>query len=1110
MLYTTPRSYRLYLFLWAILCLFGFASCGEPPCNCHSYVYEEPGIEPDENFFEPELTPDSDPPEEIIDDLLDDYRTETDGCGDPARMGYTDIESCVHERCSDRVNAEGDGVVDCEDPDCFLAPVCQGFVPPERITREECLDFRLHTQCEEAFDPESSVERGIVHACCELHAEFCSAPGPAECGESVESPQSETCMICHNGSPYNDYGGPGLLNPHPFGDRPLSNNISCTGCHGGNGRGIGRTGSHVPRPPEIGDDENLRNDPVAYSNYLTLVGIDKLGNRGLNDPYTVPDREGTFTNLDYLQFYNPGDLRVVAAGRGCGANGCHFDQHGQWVQRSLMATSAGILGGARFSVGVENLLEENRGVAQDSDTLADVAFRSVSNEDFNAMARAVGEVGRLVEQPERAGFLGEMRDNPMYDAASLRTYTTDLSDPVGPNRIVASSPLETLVGEQLSISCGNCHLGSAGRNDRYGDFRASGCSACHMPYDYSGRSRSLDPNIDRSEPFDVDQIAAPERPHPATHQIRSTLKFIANGTVIRGISDKACAGCHRGSNRTALQFLGVRLDQNTDLANRVQYPANPQTQWDTAQDFRFNDVASPNSTLHGRGASQHILFEDYDGDGRDDTPYDAHYGAGMACIDCHGSADLHGGIKGNPQSGKIVSRQDQAVAIRCESCHGSIEYYADYIECIPYGQTTPADCAVDGAGNALRHVTRDVDGNFWLVSRVSGYRHFVPQALDTIIVNNKRHPITQRLIYNAKASFAMGRADGNVQTGVGPQQADPNLYRNGFAHSDTMDCVSCHASWTNNCIGCHLATQYSTDPAAYFVSNITGERILLFEQAADFVYQSPVPFYLGINSRGKITKMSTAEKMFWRYTDAGGNQSPILAFSDRLGEGNNPGDFAQPGTRSPFPALAQNQMAAHSIRATVTFDKEGPSYCVGCHLNAESIENFGADYVQWYTDYQNNDYANFVNNTNNFADLQQFIGRNTGNQQNHPWWVHMVVGLGSGLFWFDANGCPVNPLDTNANRMGCNGVAPADQFNPNKVAYDLDRLVQTSGVPNASSGHPRLRPGVDRRGASNPLVAGPLGSNFLQKLADPNTGRILDSWLDADGNPQGNAVDFVQ
>ena len=624
-----------------------------------------------------------------------------------------------------------------------------------------------------------------------------------------------------------------------------------------------------------------------------------------------------------------------------------------------------------------------------------------------------------------------------------------------------------------------------------------------MQYSYDGRSRSGDPNVPRNEPADPDNIAAPERPHVESHQIRNVAKQLPGGGFVRGINDRACVGCHQGSNRTVLQFWGIRLDQNRDLVDGTQYPANPVTFQDTAQDTRLYNPAAQNNTFNGRTADQYILTEDYDGDNRDDTPPDVHHAAGMGCIDCHGSRDLHGGTKRDVTSGKIQSRQDQATAISCESCHGGVSEYATTAPCRTYDDLD-AECATDTKGNPLRHLTKDPQGHYWLKSRVDGQRHYVIQTRDVTINTNRAHPLTSRLMYNPKASYAMGRNDGNdATTGIGPKQNNQQGRQANFSHMDSMDCASCHASWTNNCIGCHLATEYDQDPQNYFFSNITGERILLKQNAADFVYQSPVMMYLGVNSRGKITQVSPAEKVFWRYVDLNGDTSNVYAFSDRLGEGNNP-NYAG---RNAFPALSQNQMAPHSIRGKVTPTEEGPRYCVTCHITDAAIANYGAEYDEFLAAYANNDFANF-----DFNILQLHIGQNTGNQLNSPFFPHMVAGLGSGLFLFDENGCPVNELDNRADRQYCQNGAPADNFNANDVKYDLDRLVEYTGVRNASTTHPLLSSGpVPGRGeAANTLLAGPLKGGTISLLADPNQGLVLDSWIDADGAPQGNANDFIQ
>lgn len=880
-------------------------------------------------------------------------------------------------------------------------------------------------------------------------------------------------MTCHNGAMHDDYSGDGLENPHPF---PGAATLKCTECHGGNPNGAGVADSHVPPPPEIGDEAFQETNALAYFNRLTLTGIDKFEDYEVNGV--------TYTALDYLQFVNPGDLRVVNDGRACGV--CH-QSHAECVSQGLLATEAGMFSGAMYGIGVDNHVVANQGLFQD--TASDLAFRAVVDPDYVFDPMSVGSVGSFIEFPvysvRGANGPNDIFQNPAYDSVNLP------ADQLANGQVISGSPLANLYHEQVAFTCGDCHLGSAGANNRYGDFRSSGCTSCHMQYSPSGRSNSTDPNIKKNEPLDPDDIDEPERPHVRRHMIASVARTLQTGEQVQGIDDYACAGCHQGSNRTVMQYWGIRLDQNEDVRRNRQYPENPDSFRTTRFDERLFDPVVDNNTFNGRNHRQYLLEEDYDGDGRDDTPQDVHYEAGLGCIDCHGSHDLHGGDVSSTDRA-MHSRMSQAVSIRCEDCHGSTDGYASTVAGTRYDGTA-ATLAVDSMGNALRHVVQE-DGEFFLYSRLTGERHYVSQVRDVIADNGKVNPITGETIYNPKASYAMGRADGDPMTGVGPVQTGG--ITGNFCHSDTMSCSSCHSAWTNNCIGCHLYGEYNNGNN---FSNITGERIVFREDEADFVYQSPVFFQLGVDTRNKISPISPNTSVFFRWRDRNGVFSQIFAFSDRNGNGAST-------AVTNYPSLAHNFVFQHSIRGKVSDTQEGPRYCVSCHLTDAAIADYGAQYNAFRTAMQSSTFGGVDHSL-----LATHIGENTGNQMNSPFWVHMVAGLGTGLFWFDENGAPVNPLDDNPDRVGAGGVAPSAQYNTSNIRFNLDRIVDELGRETGSSAHPILGPlsSTLRDGSPNPFMSGPLGQTLIERLTDPNTGIVLDSWLDANSIEQGDAVIHV-
>ena len=76
----------------------------------------------------------------------------------------------------------------------------------------------------------------------------CSSGGSSDSTPIVAGGALESCMACHNGSTHNDYAGPGMENPHPFGGAAT---LLCTQCHGGDPVAQSAEAAHVPPPPEL-------------------------------------------------------------------------------------------------------------------------------------------------------------------------------------------------------------------------------------------------------------------------------------------------------------------------------------------------------------------------------------------------------------------------------------------------------------------------------------------------------------------------------------------------------------------------------------------------------------------------------------------------------------------------------------------------------------------------------------------------------------------------------------------------------------------------------------------------------------------------------------------
>ncbi len=376
----------------------------------------------------------------------------------------------------------------------------------------------------------------------------------------------DNCNVCHQ--PLDDRGVPaGLEVAHPWAE------LSCVDCHGGNAR--------------ICDGEVLN-----ASECTTGWVYDK--DRAHVDPNGSPRfiRNLTATELDavdpdYIRFINPGDYRVAEQTCGGGALGgtCHGSIVLQ-VQNSTMAHTSGEVTVARYRAGKQ---AEPRGM------VGAIALTDPEADPANGCQAASLE---------------------KYDPPPIDINSTDPAD---------APTVANAQDQYMAKSCFRCHLNSFGENRFSGDFRSSGCTACHMRYANDGFSQSADPTINKLT-----------RPHPTSHALSLSPK----------VDD--CTHCHYRGGRIGISYQGYREGPGEGLR-----PPNPGTLGEA---------------LHGHDANFYLTDEEVDNDW-DETPPDVHFEAGMHCIDCHALEDVHG-------DGRIYADTQCAVSVECTDCHGTVRELA--------------------------------------------------------------------------------------------------------------------------------------------------------------------------------------------------------------------------------------------------------------------------------------------------------------------------------------------------------------------------------------------------------------------------------------------------
>ena len=681
------------------------------------------------------------------------------------------------------------------------------------------------------------------------------APVPQPSFRSANQSQAasivEGCVTCHGQiEPMHKYGTSGALDKLNDGKDAVG--LTCTGCHGGNPVSR-KTSDDEKSIQRVKDEAHVRAKfPAAWQREGKFTGAN-------------PERTNTLLareSWEFVRFINPGDLRVAV--KTCGGAGCH-DLESKNVARSMMTHGAMLWGAALYN---------NGGFPQ-----KDTRFGESYNEN-GAPQRLMQTPPPGADEQRTKGLLEFIDPIPRWEISQpgnvLRVFERGgkrrlevglpdrEEDPGKPDKGLSARGFGSAQRTDpvfLGLQKTRLHdptLNFLSSNDHPGDYRSSGCSACHVIYandrdaSHSAAYNSAG-NSGWSQTGDVN-IPKNQSGHPIKHQFTSQ------------IPTSQCMTCHMhpGTNMVTT-YLGMTWwdnesdgdkmyprqqhdpspDEEQEKLNRNPEGASLRGLWSDLNFLGSTGTVEFNSQLkntqfgdfhsHGwlfrkvfkRDRKGHLLdYRDQTISPDDPDKFkkavhlnDIHLEKGMHCVDCHFRQDAHG-------DGNLYNEPRAAIEIACEDCHGSIRARATLFTSGPAALVTAAQAGKPQTvgRNLTRGLsTRDETGSkvpvFQRITRDRTKKRENGKDLDlkagdiiqnSLVVPGRWWRIAQTVDtitpgtrdYSEKSRYAKTIRKDNTAWGELPKNG------NELAHRDTdMTCVACHSSWVTSCFGCHLSMQ---------------------------------------------------------------------------------------------------------------------------------------------------------------------------------------------------------------------------------------------------------------------------------------------------------------
>lgn len=739
--------------------------------------------------------------------------------------------------------------------------------------------------------------------------------------------------------------------------------ISCIDCHGGDATVHKPSHASAERPfdeaylAEMARAHVTPRFPDAWSNPETK----KYSSANPVRSYTLLNDE----DPDFIQFVNPGDLRV--ADRTCGM--CHAEIVNK-VRKSMMTHGAQLWGAVLYNNGSYPSKTPRFGESYSVNGVPQRIYTTPAptNEErargvidyLDPLPRwEISQMGNIVRAFERGGKVQRLE---------LEVGLPNvLEEPGRPDMKLSDRGL----GTQLAVDpvflgiqktrLLDPNLSFMGTNDHPGDYRSSGCTGCHVIYandravahsgsyasaGHLGHSQTVDPTIPKEESG-----------HPIRH------------VMTRSIPSSQCVVCHvHPGTSFANTYLGYTWwDNETNgeamYPKKQQYPSAEQLFGSLMSNPEASSVRGlwsnlwPDENDHaGQRAGENFLERVWENNDRIDRTQFA---------DFHGHGWIFRAVFKQDRKGRLLDRDDKIVdpitpqklqesvaflaktsdsqtppsipvhlkdihlerGMHCVDCHFEQDVHGDgklygevrnaiEIDCVDCHGTIRRKATLissgPAGGNNLGKLQTPFGRRFdWRGDRlfqkstlVKGKEWEVPQIVNSV------NPQSDQ--YNAKAAYAK-----TLQRG-GETWGNPTCAADDLAHStDNMTCYACHTSWMTSCFGCHLPMKAN---ARMPMLHNEGEVLRNYTTYNYQVVRDDV-FMLGKDSTVKGGKIAPVR-----------SSSAVIVGSSNA---NREWLYSQAQTVSTegYSGQAFNPHFPHAVRKTET------RKCTDCHLSEEKNNN---------------------------------------------------------------------------------------------------------------------------------------------------------------------------